>query len=200
MRNRIIVLAAALAVAIPALAQEPVAYGKSEGLIPGVLIGPKVSLVALNPGVGLEAKVLGRFGLGFDYGFIPEVGVKQVKVRWSDPSLALKVYPWKRAFFVGAALGRRSFQAKVKDDAGVEASAKVESTYLAPEIGWNVVWQSGFFLSFDLGYQLVLGHTERLTIPGAMDADTAKDVRDVTRDVGKTGLPVLGLLRLGWFV
>ncbi len=190
---------AAVALA-PALASAEEGYGKTEGIIPGVVFGPKLSIVAENPGIGVEAKIENRVGIAFDYGYVPDTSIQSVKIGWSDPSVALKVYPFAGRFYVGAAYGQRSFRARARDDVGLEVGAKVTTTYVAPQLGWNVVWKSGFFMQWDLGYQLVLSHSAHLDIPIAADPGTTKDVDDATRRIGKTGLPVIGLLRLGWFL
>ena len=52
---------------MPPVADESGAYGKTQGAIPAILLGPKLNLVALPPGIGLEAKLLGNsLGLSLD--------------------------------------------------------------------------------------------------------------------------------------
>lgn len=194
-------LVALLALLSPALAAGAEGYGKTEGVIPGMVIGPKLSILAQNPGVGLEAKILGRVGLSIDYGYIPDTQLEDVKIGWTDPSVALKLYPFAGRFYVGAAYGQRDFRAKARDDVtGLDGKATVETRYLAPQLGWNVVWASGFFLQWDLGYQIVLSHSVKLDIPAGADPETQQDIDDAAEKIGKTGLPVVGLLRLGWFL
>ena len=201
MRAAVAVVATALAAAAPALAEEPSGYGKTQGAIPGILIGPKVNLVALPPGVGLEAKLLGNsLGLAFDLGFVPPTTISNAKVSWTDWSLAARYYPWAARFYVGAALGSRSFTAKATDDVtGLEAKADVTSRYVAPEIGWKFVWESGFFLGIDLGYQIILSKKTTFDIPGGIDPGKSQDVTDASDDLGKIGLPILTLVQLGYF-
>jgi hypothetical protein len=201
MRAIAVAVAAAIAAASPALAEEQASYGKTQGAIPGILVGPKLNVIALPPGLGLEAKLLGnQMGLAFDYGFIPTQTIDKASVSWTDWSLAARWYPWAARFYVGAAYGSRNFSVSAKDDkTGQEAKASVSSNYIAPELGWKFVWDSGLFLGIDLGYQIVLGHSATFTIPGGVDPSKEKDVRDASDTVGKTGLPILTLLQVGYF-
>jgi len=177
-------------------------YGKTEGVIPGTVIGPKLSIFSLPaPGFGIEAKIRSVFGLSFDYDLIPTVSIGSVKAGYSDWRLAAKWYPWSKSFFLGAAYGSRTFEASAMDDVyGVEASAKVVSTYLAPELGWRWVWNSGFFMGVDLGYQIILSSKTTLEIPGVIStSNSSKDVQDAADELGKFGLPIISLLQLGFF-
>jgi hypothetical protein len=199
---RILAAALVLASSSPALASAD--YGKTEGVVPGVLFGPHLNLIALPPGFGLEARTLSnRLGLSLDYGFVPTVTVEEAKASWNDLSLGARFYPWAGRFYLGARVGTRSFEASAKDDtspgAALEAKAKVKSTYLAPELGWRFAWQSGFFLGIELGWQLILSSKTTLDIPVTTDPQTRDDVIDAADVVGDTGLPVLTLVQLGWY-
>jgi hypothetical protein len=180
-------------------------YGKTRGLIPGILIGPKLSIISVpTPSIGLEAKLLGnRLGLSFDYDLLPGVDVGDVEVDYTDWNIGAKWYPWQRSFFVGAALGSRSFGASATaTEGGVSETVKAEvsTTYLAPEIGWRWVWNSGFFMGMDLGYQIVLSSDVTLEIPGVVSlSEESEDVRDAADDLGKIGFPIVSLLQVGFF-
>jgi len=118
-------------------------YGKAEGIIPGMVFGPKLSLVNLpTPAFGVEAKFMNLVGVGF----IPDVTLSNVTVGMKNWSIGAKVYPFHGSFFLGAAFGGRSFTgSKIDDSTGtpLKAAVDVSSTYLAPEIGWRWVWNSG---------------------------------------------------------
>jgi hypothetical protein len=181
---------------------EPAAYGKSSGVIPGVVFGPKLSILSIPaPGVGFEAKILNAFGLSFDYDLIPKVSLMEVSAGYHDWNVAAKWYPWRGAFFLGAAVGRRTFEASAKDvTTGLKASVEVESSYVVPEIGWRWVWNSGFFLGMDLGYQIVTSSRTKLEIPSvAATTDAAEDVTHAGEDLGRIGFPILSLLQVGIF-
>jgi len=198
-------IAAILAIASPARADEP-AYGKTQGAIPGILIGPKLNIFAIPPGFGLEAKLLeNKLGLAFDLGIIPTTKAVdsgdsgEATLQWLDWSLAARYYPWAARFYVGLAAGGRTITAAAKNNqTGVEAKAEVSSTYIAPEIGWKFVWDAGFFMGIDLGYQIIVSNSSSFTLPRGVDPKDEKDVRDLSDQLGKTGLPILTLLQVGW--
>jgi hypothetical protein len=189
----------------PAPAPKPdEGYGKPEGLIPHTVIGPKLALISIPaPGIGLEAKFFNRFGVSVDYNLIPDVNLSGVKAGYTDLSGAVRWFPFEGRFFLGAALGTREFHAKASATSNGytgDAKIKVQSTYLAPEIGWRFVTSVGFFYGIDLGYQLILSKKTTLTIPSQLDtANETKDVKDAGDQIGKIGLPIISLVQLGWY-
>lgn len=208
---RLLAVLLALASSSPALAQDAGAtfqnagapppaegYGKTEGVIPGVLFGPKLTLVSLSPGVGLEVKIGSRLGFSFDYGVLPDVSYSGVKINYRDLAGAVRVYPFAGAFYLGASCGQRTFKAHSSSGTD-EARVTVDTTYIAPELGWRWIWENGFFLGMDLGYQLVLDHSFKFWTTGAPSASTQKDVNDAGDQIGKIGLPVASLFQVGYF-
>lgn len=198
---------AAAAVAL-ALASTGVARADTwkTGVIPGALIGPHLNLLSLPPGIGVEVRTLSnQLSVSFDYGYVPPVTISNAKLSWGDYAFGARWYPWAAAFYLGARYGWRSFEASAKDtstlaaNATVEAKAKVTGNYLAPELGWRFAWQSGFFMGIELGWQVMLSHTTSFDLPAGVDPQSQKDVTDAADQVGKTGLPVLTLLQLGYY-
>jgi len=192
---RILVATLSLALATPALAD------KVEGVIPGVLLGPKVGIVSFpTPTVGAEVK-LGRWlGLSFDYGLVPDVKVRDVTASWTNWAAGARVFPFRGRFFLGGLYGQRSVKLRATDPAsGLKGRGRIDSTYLAPELGWRVVWSSGLALGVDLGWQLVTAKRVRLDIPTGYDPGKEQDVRDKADRVARAGIPVLGLLQVGYF-
>ncbi len=186
----------------PISPEAPARYGKSSGLVPGLLIGPKLSLITLPaPGFGLDARIGSAFGLSLDLNLIPTVAVGDAaKVSYRDVSGAARWFPFRGSFYLGAALGSRTFKASVRDEtSGALAKAEVTSTYLAPELGWRWIWSSGFFLGMDLGYQIILSNKLTFDLPILVPAEDRKDVQDAANDLGKIGFPIVSLLQLGWY-
>jgi hypothetical protein len=184
----------------PALPQED---PKTEGLIPGILFGPKLSIISLpTPGLGVEVRAHRLFGASFDYGFIPDVTISSVTLGMTTWKVGAKVYPMRGAFFLGANLGSYTFTAKstVTDSNGQTASAKLDisATFIAPEIGWRWGATGGFFTGVDLGWQFPLNYKSTLNVPTSASAGTIKDIRDKADQYVKSGLPALGMLELGW--
>jgi hypothetical protein len=194
----------------PELSQAKKGYGKREGLIPGLLIGPKLSIVNLpSPAIGLELKTLDNLiGASFDFGIIPDVSISGASAGFSDWNVGAKVYPYRGRFFVGALYGSRSFHASAMDSVTLlTAKLDISSAYIAPEIGWRFVWESGLFMGLDLGWQFVLSHSTTLTVPTGVPAsqqasfdDAKKAVTDAGDIIGDVGLPVLGLVQIGFFL
>ena len=197
----------------PAPAPSPVSpvaatqgYGKPSGLLPGMVIGPKLHLIGVPPGFGLEARVANTFSFSVDYVLVPTIKIPgaegaEAKLSWGDFSGAARWHPWHASFYLGAAVGSRSFKASAKDSASTAtAKAEVTSTYLAPEIGWRWIWGNGFFLGMDLGYQIILSKKSTLDLPTGVTSQNQKDVTDAADQIGKIGLPILSLLQIGWYL
>jgi hypothetical protein len=196
---------AAAPAAAPAPGSSAPGYGKPEGLIPNTVIGPKLALLPIPGvfGVGLEAKFLNLVGVGVDYNAFPTVKLGDVKAGYSDLSFNARVFPWKGSFYLGAAVGSRSFMAKASDSfSGQEIKVEVKSAYVAPELGWRFVWSSGFFMGIDLGYQIVISPKTTLTLPpiASVDPTAKKNVEDAGNQIGKIGLPIISLLQVGFYL
>ncbi len=191
-------------VARPKFPPVPQEDTKTEGLIPGILFGPKLSIISLpTPALGVEVKAYQLFGASFDYGFIPDFKAGSVTLGMKTWNVGAKVYPMRGAFFLGASLGGYTFTGKstVSDVNGQPVAAKLDisATFIAPEIGWRWVWTSGFFTGLELGWQFPLNYKSTLDVPGGASSGSIKDVRDNADKYVKSGLPMLGLFELGWF-
>jgi hypothetical protein len=179
----------ALTLASSALASE------AEG--PSVLVGPRLGIINVpTPTVGAEAQLGGWIGLSFDYGLVPDIKLKSAKVSWTNWYAGARVFPFHGTFFLGALYGRRTFKASATDDAsGLEATARANSDYVAPVLGWRAKHR-GFGMGVDLGWQFVTHHSKRLSVPSGFDAGKQNDIENATDKIGTSGLPVLGLLQL----
>ena len=190
--------------AVPPIDSPPRAYGKSEGLIPGIVFGPKLSLLNLPTlgGVGFEAKALNLFGASFDYGLVPDIKLSNVAAGMTNWTVGAKVYPFRGSFFLGAAYGNRSFHATVNDTTNnLNGRVDVSSNYIAPEVGWRWVWDSGFYMGMDLGWQFVTSNTVAKSANfSQLDPSKQKNINDATDKIGTAGLPVLALMQVGFFL
>ncbi len=189
-------------------AAESEGYGKTQGIIPGVplVFGPKLSVAFPHPSIGLEVKLDNLVGASFDYGLIPDISFKNFTLGIKGWHLAGRLYPFRGAFFAGVALGRRTFTGSgtVTVGPGTETATLTEdATYLAPEIGWRWVWQSGLFLGVEIGWEFTLSHT-RETSPNfatlqSQQPDTYNNIISTSDDIHRIGLPHLGFLQVGYF-
>lgn len=155
----------------------------------------------------------GRFGINVDDTDL-EIRNWDATIRW---------YPFGGSFFLGAARGEQGIVGKRKIDLDVNSGGvalkvpttlrlEIESSYLTPQIGWFARWDSGFTLGFDIGYQMPSGAKSELqtsfeNVSAASEEavrnsdeykKNKKDVEDAAEAIGKTGIPYISFLRIGW--
>jgi hypothetical protein len=176
---------------------------RTEGLIPYILIGPKVGGALLFPPnlmVGAEVKVLGWVGASFEYGVYPRnLTVNDVAFGIDSWSLGLRWYPFRGAFFVGAVFG--SYELNGAQSVGFPptiGTLNVSSLYLGPQIGWKWDWDFGLFLGLNLGYGFNLNYKSVLIVPGVSAGDLAEAKSNLDKYIS-VGVPVITLLEIGWF-
>ena len=144
-------------------------------------------------------------GIGAVYTYLPSfvgnwiLGAYNV----SDPNLsvtsyswelALRIYPARGAFFLGANLGIGSVDA-VYTGSSRNATAKVDAPFVAPRLGWLWIFGSGITLGLDAGALIPISDPEIV-----FDPPSFRDFRplyNAARTVGKSVLPVLNL-RVGY--
>lgn len=175
------------------------------------LIGPFVTALALpRPfSAGLEIKYADFLGVSGSYGFFPELKVSDVKVKIDGWDARVKLYPFLGSFFLGVGYGSQKFtgsQSRVITGITVNGTVSQDNTFVAPHIGWN--WGSndgGFFMGLELGVQLSLKrNTTFTTDQPVLQQGTAegraleKDIKDTAETVGKTPLPLLTLIKVGY--
>jgi hypothetical protein len=200
--------AAPAPVPVRVLSGAPQPYGKPSGLFPGVVIGPKLALAPFPSvwGVGLEARILNTFGITLDYSAVPSIKVPNAenadaRMEYRDLNAAVRWFPWSERFYLGAAFGTRTFQARATESiTGLVGTVEVKSTYVAPELGWRFIWSSGFFMGIDLGWQIITSDTSTFGLPAGMPAQDQQDLKDSAHQFGKTGFPIISLLQLGWYL
>jgi hypothetical protein len=189
--------------AAPAPAAKDDGY-RTEGLIPGVLIGPKVSATLLFPPnvmVGAELRVIGYIGASFEYGVFPRNQTIQGytgEIRsWSA---GLRAYPFRGAFFVGAVLGNYDVtlsQTVSGYPQSQTVTLNVSSMYLGPQIGWKWTWDFGLFLGLNLGYGFSLDYQSKLTPAQVYGTDLTTIQQNADKYL-KPGVPILTLLEIGF--
>jgi hypothetical protein len=124
-------------------------------------------------------------------------------------------HPFMGSFFLGLAYGTQKISVEAKDTVNTfETIVKldIKSAYLMPHIGWLAVWDSGFTLGFDLGMIMPSGVSTTLStdIPSATASQkdavvTSSDYLKLKKDaessgdkLGKTSIPYITLLKIGW--
>ncbi|NDG85736.1 MAG: hypothetical protein EBX52_11970, partial [Proteobacteria bacterium] len=175
-------------------------------------LGPVFSPVFLpRPlSVGLEGKYTDYLGFSFDYGFMPSLKLSSTRLQLKGWDLRLKFFPFKGSFFIGVAYGNQQFIGSTSADiqgSPTTISISQDNTFFAPHIGW--IWGSGFgfFTGMDLGVQLSMSRKTTVTtdqtnpvITGSAEYQSQqKKITDLADLIGKTPLPMFGILKFGFF-
>jgi len=168
--------------------------GKESGLIPGVLIGPRLAVAVPSPTFGVEVKVLRYFGASFDYGLIPKITINGVAVNYSMWNVGARVYPFGDVFFVGAVYGHYGVAASATVAQGT-GSVSASSDFLGPQIGARWIQPSGFFFGIDVAWAFPLAyHSDASPDPSG----TTTSVKETADRYLRNGIPLVGLVSVGW--
>jgi hypothetical protein len=167
---------------------------KVSGIIPGVLIGPRLSVAVPTPTLGAEVKILRYLGASFDYGFFPKIDISGVGVSYSMWNVAARVYPWGGAFFVGAVFGHYGVEATATVAQG-SGAVRASSTFVGPQIGARWIQPNGFFVGVDLAWAFPLGYSSEATPD---PTGTTLSVKETADRYLKNGIPLVGLVSVGW--
>ncbi|MGE0172940.1 MAG: hypothetical protein AB7T49_09150 [Oligoflexales bacterium] len=150
--------------------------------------------------------------------------IGDVSIKVSNWDLRTRWHPFGGSFFFGVAYGHQKFSAKTLQtfqgemvgDQGrslpMELQLDVDIEYLTPHLGWFAVWNSGFTLGFEVGYQKALSsdsdfntgyvflnesEEEQVTTSEKYKKEK-KDMEDTAEAFGEKGIPYINLIRLGW--
>jgi len=172
--------------------------------------GPFITLVTLpRPfSFGAESKWIDLLGLSASYGFLPQITLSSVSLKISGYDVRFKIYPFRGSFFLGVGYGKQSFTgSSTQDISAVSTTVNVtqDNTFIAPQMGWNWVWNSGLFMGVDLGVQLSMSHTTTVTdnVNALIQltpqyAQMRSDIIKNADLIGKTPLPLLTLIKIGY--
>lgn len=196
---------------------------KARGILGDFRVGPSVAVGIPHPltaGIDVVYADLvnisvagGRFGTTVDETDL-EIRNWDITARW---------FPFRGSFYLGAGYGKQGIVGKTTSNVdldynGVTLSVpttirlEVESSYLSPQLGWFARWDSGFTMGFELGYIMPSGASSELQTSfrnvsaaaeqAVRDSEdykkSKKDVEDLGKQLGETGLPYITLIRLGW--
>jgi hypothetical protein len=167
---------------------------KTSGIIPGVLIGPRLSVAVPTPTFGAEVKILRYIGASFDYGFFPTLTISGVQVKYSMWNVAARVYPFGDVLFVGAVYGHYGVEATATVAQGT-GSVRASSDFLGPQIGARWIQPSGFFFGVDVAWAFPLAYSSEASPDPSGTTNSVK----VTADrYLRNGIPLVGLVSVGW--
>lgn len=187
-------------------------YGKKNRNLGDFVVGPYLTAVALPRPIsfGVEAKWKDLMGLSGAYGFFPQVTVSSVKLKITGYDFRLKIYPFRGAFFLGVGMGSQTFTGSMTKTISTIATTGTivqDNSFIAPHMGWNWTWDSGFFMGLDLGVQLSMKRkntfssdvTNTLVTSSAEYTALQADILKQADLIGKTPLPLLTLIKIGYF-
>jgi hypothetical protein len=167
---------------------------RDSGLIPGMLIGPRLTVAVPTPTFGAEVKVLRYFGASFDYGWFPKLNIAGVDVSYSMWNVGARVYPWGDTFFIGAVYGHYGVEATATVAQGT-GSVKASSDFIGPQIGVRWIQPSGFFVGMELAWAFPLGYSSEASPD---PTGTTTSVKQTADRYLKNGIPIVGLVSVGW--
>jgi hypothetical protein len=141
------------------------------------------------------------------------VGSTALKIDGTDTQvenqeMTFRWHPNARAFYFGLGFGNQKLKVKDSDTVSsqeVTVQVDIKSQYVKPVIGW--LWgaqNGGFFYGFELGWQFPSNNKTKITtsqdFTGNPDYDQLiDDINEVADLIGKSSVPNIGLIKLGWF-
>jgi hypothetical protein len=146
----------------------------------GVLVGPSLPVPA---NISVLVKLFDLFAVGGSYGFLPHqlsqaalsaLSLSDTSVEAWSRDVEVRVFPFRGAFFVGAAAGEQHVGVTVRDANGI-SGLDLKTRYVTPRLGWLGTWGPGFSVSFDMGAQLAL-KTDLAQTGAASQTDTLSTV------------------------
>ena len=166
---------------------------KESGIIPGVLIGPRLGSDLPAPTIGAEAKILRYFGASFEYAFFPKISMAGASIGYSMWNASARVYPFAGAFFIGAVYGHYGIEGSVTSAQG-SGAVRVNSKFLGPQIGARWVQPSGFFAGVDVAWAFPLTYSSDSTPD---PSGTAVSIQHTADRYLQHGVPLVGA-SVGW--
>ncbi|MGE0173128.1 MAG: hypothetical protein AB7T49_10095 [Oligoflexales bacterium] len=194
-----------------------------KGLLGDFRVGPTVSLAFPHLGnASVEMMYKDSFSAGVSFGrFKRDMEDTAVEIRNWD--VRARWHPFSGSFFLGAAYGNQGIVGSVKTDLetkyqGIDVKVPttirlaVDVNYLTPHFGWFAVWDSGFTMGFELGYQMPLKSDSELQVgfeDVTEEAETElkksdeykkekKDIEDLAQTFGEKAIPYVNLIRIGY--
>ena len=167
---------------------------KESGIIPGALIGVRLSVAVPAPTLGAEVKLFRYFGASFDYALIPKISINGVDVHYSMWNVGARIYPFGDVLFVGAVYGHYGVDASATVAQG-SGSVKASSDFLGPQIGARWIQQSGFFFGVDVAWAFPLSYTSEASPD---PSGTTTSVKVTADRYLRNGIPLVGLVSVGW--
>lgn len=181
-------------------------------------VKPGVLLAAGFPRPSGEVVVkLGDYiGVGAQYSMLPNITFPLVDAKLETSAIqgTLRAFPFGGSFYVGIGGGVQMLKASMSEG-DLMAETDLSSPVITPQIGWLWVWDSGFTLGLSLGAQIPFGSEPDADVKyngvsvsqvagieqATLDRGNALKgkVNDAAKLVGKTPLPQIDFIKIGFF-
>ena len=179
----------------------PAAEHVKVGALAGVSFPRPLSVEGL---VKLERAV----AVGVEYSTLPDLTVSNVQVGCWAIAGSARFFPFRGPFFVGLRAGRQHLLATAAVSAygySAPVGLSVDTTFLAPQVGFMWTWSPGITLGIDAGLQVPLASqsssTLQATVPTVAQpyvTSARQSAENVAKTVGQTPLPTIDLIRVGF--
>ncbi|HSO38289.1 MAG TPA: hypothetical protein VLT33_37430 [Labilithrix sp.] len=141
-------------------------------------------------------------GLGVEYSLLPKTTFGSVETSFWAIAADARVFPFRNGFFIGMRAGRQVLSASASFSAGalgtLTESARAETWFLNPRLGFLWTWRSGFTVGIDAGVQIPLSNARTSTIPEGLPVDISGTIASVQETLGTGVTPTVDLLRVGF--
>ena len=137
-------------------------------------------------------------GLGVEYSVLPKQNIFGADATFWAVAADMRVFPLKNGFFIGVALGHQHVGAVTSTTPIGPVGITAETWFLNPRIGYLSTFDYGFTLGIDAGLQIPLSAKFASNLPAQFPG--TRDVTDVAHFFGKSVIPTVNLLRIGFML
>lgn len=171
-------------------------YPKAEAAI-GLDVGigvPFITQASLTYQINDNWSVVGAYGL-------LDLDVDTASVELSMPSVMVHYAPFAGAFYLGAGVGKESFEASAYDaDTDNTATAELDATTTIAQLGWK--WgkaNGGFWFGMDLSYIMPSSPESSINAGGVpTSSEEYQDLQEALDDFGDTSYMNITFARIGY--
>jgi len=137
-------------------------------------------------------------GLGLEYSALPKVSILGVDATMWAVSADFRVFIKKSGFFVGLLAGYQHLGAGTSTAITGRVAITGDTPFLNPRIGYLGTWSAGFTVGFEAGAQIPFNAAFSSNLP--MQYSPAQDLTDVAHAFGKSVMPTVEILRMGFLL
>lgn len=140
--------------------------------------------------------------LGVEYSLLPKTTFGAVETTFWALAADARVFPFRNGFFVGMRAGRQVLGATASVSAGsfgtFSESARAETWFVNPRLGFLWTWRNGFTVGIDAGVQIPLSSATSSTLPDGLPVEVDSTIASIVSTFGGGVTPTVDLLRVGF--